>query len=108
MRIISQKRDLSVDFESTPISVNYNHVLAIIGDKERVIGEYSTQERAMEVFQNIHETYSGLPVIFKNIEPDKSVNDLLREAKLNAVYTINADNADIFKLDNAIFKMPQG
>jgi hypothetical protein len=102
MRIISQKRDLSVDFESTPISVNYNHVLAIIG------GEYSTQERAMEVFQNIHETYSGLPVIFKNIEPDKSVNDLLREAKLNAIYTINSDNTDIFKLDNAIFKMPQG
>jgi hypothetical protein len=108
MRIISQRRDLSVDFESTPIYVNYNHILAIIGDKERVIGEYSTQERAMEVLQNIHETYSGLPVIFKNIEPDKSVNDLLREAKLNAVYTINADNADIFKLDNAIFKMPQG
>lgn len=65
MRIISQRRDLSVDFESTPISVNYNHILAIIGDKERVIGEYSTQERAMEVLQNIHETYSGLPVIFK-------------------------------------------
>ena len=108
MRIISQRRDLSVDFESTPIYVNYNHILAIIGDKERVIGEYSTQERAMEVLQTIHETYSGLPVIFKNIEPDKSVNDLLREAKLNAVYTINADNADIFKLDNAIFKMPQG
>ena len=51
MRIISQRRDLSVDFESTPIYVNYNHILAIIGDKERVIGEYSTQERAMEVFQ---------------------------------------------------------
>lgn len=107
MRIISQKRDLSVDFERTPISVNYNHVLATVGDKERVIGEYSTPERATEVFQNIHETYSGLPVIFKNIEPDKSINDWLREAKLNAIYTVNADNADIFKLDNAIFKMPK-
>lgn len=107
MRIISQNRDLSIDFDRTPICVNYNHVLALVGDKERVIGEYSTQERAMEVFQNIHETYSGLPVIFKNIEPDKSVNDLLREEKLNAVYTINADNADISKWDNTIFEMPK-
>lgn len=65
MRIISQKRDLSVDFESMPIAVKYNHLLALIGYKECVISEYNTQERAMEAFQNIYETYSELPAIFK-------------------------------------------
>ena len=58
MRIISQNRDLSIDFDRTPISVNYNHVLALVGDKERVIGQYETTERAREVFERIHKPYS--------------------------------------------------
>lgn len=43
MRIISQNRDLSIDFDRTPICVNYNHVLALVGDKERVKGNMKRQ-----------------------------------------------------------------
>jgi|GEM_PF-4798835 len=93
MRIISQKRDLSVDFESTPISVNYNHLLALVGDKERVIGQYETPERAREVFDEINDFYN--PIDIRSLDA------------IGLMQTMSATKRELQVLNRNIYEIPK-
>ncbi len=107
MRIISQNKDLSIDFHHTPICVSYNHVCAIMDGQQKVIGQYETEERAKEVFEEIHIAYSGMPMIFKNIEPAENIEEVLKKANLQVVYTVTEDRqTDIEYIDNCVYRMP--
>lgn len=108
MRIISQNKDLSIDFNHTPICVSYNHVCAIMDGQQKVIGKYKTDARAKEVFEEIHIAYSGMPMIFKNIEPAENIEEVLKKANLQVVYTVTEDRqTDIEFIDNGVYRMPQ-
>ena len=107
MRIISQNKDLSIDFNHTPICVSYNHVCAIMDGQQKVIGKYETEERAKEVFEEIHIVYSGMPMIFKNIEPVENIEEVLKKANLQVMYTVTEDKqTDIEYIDNGVYRMP--
>ena len=107
MRIISQNKDLSIDFHHTPICVSYNHVCAIMDGQQKVIGKYETDERAKEVFEEIHIAYSGMPMILKNIEPAENIEEVLKKANLQVVYTVTEDRqTDIEYIDNGVYRMP--
>ena len=107
MRIISQNKDLSIDFNHTPICVSYNHVCAIMDGQQKVIGKYETEERAKEVFEEMHIAYSGMPMIFKNIEPAENIEEVLKKANLQVVYTVTEDRqTDIEYIDNGVYRMP--
>ena len=107
MRIISQNKDLSIDFNHTPICVSYNHVCAIMDGQQKVIGKYKTEERAKEVFEEIHIAYSGMPMIFKNIEPAENIEEVLKKANLQVMYTVTEDKqTDIEYIDNGVYRMP--
>lgn len=107
MRIISQNKDLSIDFNHTPICVSYNHVCAIMDGQQKVIGKYETDERAKEVFKEIHIAYSGMPMIFKNIEPTENIEEVLKKANLQVVYIVTEDRqTDIEYIDNGVYRMP--
>ena len=107
MRIISQNKDLSIDFNHTPICVSYNHVCAIMDGQQKVIGKYETDARAKEVFEEIHIAYSGMPMIFKNIEPAENIEEVLKKANLQVVYTVTEDRqTDIEYIDNGVYRMP--
>ena len=108
MRIISQNKDLSIDFNHTPICVSYNHVCAIMDGQQKVIGKYETEERAKEVFEEIHIAYSGMHIIFKNIEPAENIEEVLKKANLQVLYTVTADRQpDMEYIDNGIYIMPE-
>lgn len=107
MRIISQRKDLSIDFDRTPICVSYNHVCAIMDGQQKVIGNYKTEERAKEVFEDIHKAYSGMPMIFKNIEPAENIEEVLKKANLQVMCTVTADRQqDMEYINNGIYYMP--
>ena len=107
MRILSQNKDLSIDFHHTPICVSYNHVCAIMDGQQKVIGKYETEERAKEVFEEIHIAYSGVLMICKNIEPAENIEEVLKKANLQVVYTVTEDRqTDIEYIDNGVYRMP--
>ena len=105
MRIISQTKDLSIDFDHTPICVSYNHVCAIIDGQQKVIGQYKTDTRAQEVFEDIHMAYSGEPV--KVTEPDDDSYDKLLKYIVDGtpITTITKDSS-VQYINNGIYIMP--
>ena len=55
MRVISQDRSYSLDFDRTVFWTQYNVIYAKIGIDSVAIGKYESEERAAEVFQDMHE-----------------------------------------------------
>lgn len=50
MRVVSQKKDASYDFDRTEFRTSYECISATFDGRTLVIGKYATPERAAEVF----------------------------------------------------------
>lgn len=59
MRIISQDRKQSVDFKRAYLWMQYNTIYVNYGNERKVFGTYETDERASEVFMEIHKAYEN-------------------------------------------------
>lgn len=59
MRIISQDRKQSVDFKRAYLWMQYNTIYVNYGNERKVFGVYETDERASEVFMDIHGIYEN-------------------------------------------------
>lgn len=60
MRIINQKRNVSIELENYDLMVDENNVVALpvyYNGANRVLGTYGSEERAMEVLSEIHSDY---------------------------------------------------
>ena len=106
MRIISQNKDLSIDFNRTPICVSYNHVCAIMDGQQKVIGKYETDERAKEVFEDIHKAYSGEPVKVTELDDD-SYEKLLKYIVDGTPITTTTKDSSVQYINNGIYIMPE-
>ena len=105
MRIISQNKDLSIDFNHTPICVSYNHVCAIMDGQQKVIGKYETDARAKEVFEDIHKAYSGEPVKATELDDD-SYEKLLKYIVDGTPITTTTKDSSVQYINNGIYIMP--
>lgn len=60
MRVISQKKNMSVEFDATFFFTQYEFVYANIYGNMEVFGKYETEERAKEVFLEMNYRSSDL------------------------------------------------
>lgn len=61
MRVISQDRDYSVDFDRTPFWCQSQCIYAKIGGENVLFAAYKSKDRMKEVFQEMHDIYSPEP-----------------------------------------------
>lgn len=57
MRIVSQNRDFSFDFERTVLWIQSNAIYEKVGTESIAIGMYESEQRAKAVFSDIHSKY---------------------------------------------------
>ena len=67
MRVISQDRRYSFDFDRASFLRKENYISALIAGENRyiLIGRYETEERAEEVFEDMHKAYNGYGYLFE-------------------------------------------
>lgn len=58
MRVISQNRKISVDFDRTVFTNVDEAILAKIDGRDVIFGTYKSEKRAKEVFESIHNAYN--------------------------------------------------
>ena len=71
MRIISQNGAIDVPYEMSAIRNDDNLIiLCMAGEtgKGSVIARYSTSEKAEKAMEMLHRAYTGMPVVFQNVE----------------------------------------
>ena len=59
MRIISQSRRFDIPYEVAVVYVEYESVIAKVGDERYVIGNYSTEEKAVKAMKMLIEKYEN-------------------------------------------------
>ena len=57
MRIISQSGRIDIPYEVAVVYVEYESVIAKVGDERYVMGNYSTEEKAIEVMEHLRRSY---------------------------------------------------
>ena len=70
MRIISQRQDISVDFDRNSFRAYDKYIyLTDLGLKQDImIGQYESEDRAMEVFKDMHDQYQDEMLNLPNVE----------------------------------------
>ena len=70
MRIISQRQDISVDFDRKSFIVYDKYIcLTDLGLKQDImIGQYESEDRAREVFKDMHDQYQDEMLNLPNVE----------------------------------------
>lgn len=57
MRIISQSGRIDIPYEMAVVYVEYESVIAKVGDERYVMGKYLTEEKAIEVMEHLRRSY---------------------------------------------------
>lgn len=111
MRIISQNRDASVEFDNVILkicngSLIYAYPYAIQAEVI-VLGKYASQERAREVFEDIHKAYAPVGIITTNLTDEQAKEFIGSENLHLRVVKIDDPSAMISTYDSIIYYMPE-
>lgn len=107
MRVVSQNRGFSFDFDRTIFWVQYNVIYAKVGAENIVVGKYETDKRASEVFDDMHKAYSPYGLICHNLS-EEQIKVFIGSKNLR-VPVINLGNMDcaVTTYDSVVYYMPE-
>lgn len=116
MRVISQDGMQDIPYEKFVFSITKdNRIVATIGCTAppaelymSSVAKYSIQEKAMKAMEMLRSAYTGMPVVFQNIEPSEKFRELLEITKTNGIIAITDDKkSKIEYVNNVIFQFPK-
>lgn len=108
MRIVSQRRDLSVDFDRCEIWTQNNVIHRRVGNDSKIIGVYETEERAKEVFEDIHKAYAPVYSISDKLTEEEVKAMIMPSRNVSAVNIINTGSEMcLTTYDNYVYYMPE-
>lgn len=116
MRVVSQDGMQDIPYEKFVFSITKdNRIVATIGCTAppaelymSSVAKYSTQEKAVKAMGMMKSAYTGMPVIFQNVEPSEEFKKLLERTKTNGIITITDDKkSKIEYVNNVVFQFPK-
>ena len=108
MRIIDQN---GCDYPYESIAISYGDGIVYARpisnmDKRYLLARYSTQEKAEKAMQMLHEAYTGVPFIMKNVEVPVGFAEQLKNMRSGFITVVDrGDNARIEPM-NIVFRFP--
>ena len=107
MRVVSQNKNYSFDFDRTAFWTQYNIIYAKLGTESIAIGQYESEERAAEVFEDIHKAYGPYGLICDKLS-EEQIQAFCGSKDLR-MPVINMDNMDctVTTYDSVVYYMPE-
>lgn len=110
MRIISQRGDASYNFDNLTVWINNTVIQCSIGSEKFCLGSYKTPERAAEVFEEMHKAYTGMPLLFKNInitdDDFRQMASMINKTNIIAIAD-KTDLATVTEIQTIVYQMPE-
>lgn len=73
-----------------------------------MVGDYKSDERAAEVFEDMHKSLCGETVLFQNVEMPDDFQKKLEDWRVNGIITtIPGQEPRIESISNQIYYMPK-
>lgn len=113
MRIVSQDRKVSINFDNCAVCIAGKYIVAskdMMSAPSRIatIGQYESEERAKEVFEDIHKAYAPVYTMSSGMT-DEQVREMVVQSKSTASRHITCMPRDsyITVFDNYVYYMPE-
>lgn len=111
MRIISQNRDISVEFDNVILKIcNGSLIYAQPYANQAevfVLGKFASPERAREVFEDIHNAYAPVGIITSNLTKEQTMA-FIGSANLHVpVIQMDEPNTGITTYNEIVYYMPE-
>ncbi|HIW82627.1 MAG TPA: hypothetical protein H9742_14085 [Candidatus Acetatifactor stercoripullorum] len=113
MRVISQNRDMSVDFEKVIISVgDYGEIFFSTYENNSpkiMLGKFGTSKRAKEVFEDMHRAYNPVGIITCALTEEQAKQFIGSANVKQNIIMMPAENKDwvVNTYDNIVYYMPE-
>ena len=108
MRIISQSGRIDIPYEMAVVYVEYESIIAKVGDERYAMGNYSTEEKAFKAMKMLIDTYTGMPIVMQNVDVSEDVSmEFERLKKCNIMVQTDNQPSKVDFINNAIFQFPQ-
>lgn len=109
MRIISQGGHADLLYEESVICTATEDIIARCGDKEYLMGRYSSMDKVKKVLKMLHEAYTGMPIIFQNVELDDSVKKMFSDFRKNGIILHSFEDTEpkVEYVNNLVFQFPK-
>lgn len=119
MRIISQDGTIDIPYDYFSLSVvggKYEdiHYVAIYchnlsSPNGTKLAEYSSDKKAEKAMEMLHKAYSGMPIIFKNVELDDTVENIFSALDKTGIILQSLEDArpEVECVNNTIFQFPK-
>ena len=117
MRVISQDGTIDIPYDKVVIqrfkseiyflNKNLTGVEGVVEDMR--IAEYSSKEKAIKAMEMLHKAYTGMPVIFRNVEIDDSVKNMFSDLNKTGIILQSSADArpEVEYVNNTIFQFPK-
>ena len=108
MRIISQSGRIDIPYEVAVVYVEYESVIAKVGDERYAMGNYSTEENAVKAMKMLIDTYTGMPIVMQNVDISEDMaKEFERLKKCGVVVQAVNQPSKVDFINNAVFQFPQ-
>lgn len=109
MRIVSQDRTLSINFDCCEMK-RLGTAIVIHREEHRheMIGEYDSPERAAEVFEDIHKAYAPVYSISSNLTEDEVRNMIIKSENIAACNILEfGEGKSLTTYSEYVYYMPE-
>lgn len=107
MRVISQDRHFSFDFDRTVFWTQYNVIYAKIGTESIAIGQYESDKCAAEVFEDMHKAYAPVYSISDGLDEEQLASMIVSFRNIAARNILNTGpDMCLTTFDNYVYYMP--
>lgn len=107
MRVVSQKRNYSIDFDRTVFWVQLEVIYAKIGTESIAIGQYESDKRAAEVFEDMHKAYAPVYSISDGLTDEQIAAMIIPSSNIEAKNIVNSGSGiSLATYDNYVYYMP--
>ena len=108
MRIISQSGRIDIPYEVAVVYVEYESVIAKVGDERYAMGNYSTEEKAIKAMEMLRDTYTGMSIVMQNVDVSEDMaKEFERLKKCGIMVQVENQPSKVDFTNNAIFQFPQ-
>ena len=108
MRIISQSGRIDIPYEMAVVYVEYESIIAKVGDERYAMGNYSTEEKAFKAVKMLIDTYTGIPIVIQNVDVSEDVvKEFERLKKCGIIVQAENQPSKVDFISNAVFQFPQ-
>lgn len=108
MRIVSQNRKCSINFDNCEIWVQGEALYRKIKGENILLGVYDSPQRAKEIFEDIHKAYAPVYSISDNLTEEQLKAMIVPSKNVMANNIVNAGpEMCLTTYDNYVYYMPE-